>query len=172
MQEFNDPKMVFSADGPYPAVRVEKRNCSYAKAMLDNVGGTDSEISAVSLYFYDHLISTDFEEVSACFHKISIVEMHHLEIFGSLARQLGEDPRLWTQKNFKKVYWSPSYNYYTFSLKELLNYALQGELNTIQKYTDQISYIKDPDVAANLQRIILDEKVHVSIFERLIKKYC
>ena len=59
-------------------------------------------MSAISLYVFNHLITEYNPDVSAVFHKVSIVEMHHLEIFGNLAQQLGEEPRLWTQHGCKK----------------------------------------------------------------------
>ena len=67
---------------PYPPIRITKQNKSYAQAMLDNMGGRVSEMSAVSLYFYNHLITEKFPEVAELFHKISVTEMRHLEIFG------------------------------------------------------------------------------------------
>ena len=86
----------YTADLPYPPIKVEMKNPAYAKAMLDNIGGLNSEMSAISLYVYNNLILEEKKEIAAIFHKVSIVEMHHLEIFGKLALQLGEDPRMWT----------------------------------------------------------------------------
>lgn len=65
------------------------KNPAYAKAMLDNIGGLNSEMSAISLYVYNNLILEEKKEIAAIFHKVSIVEMHHLEIFGKLALLLG-----------------------------------------------------------------------------------
>ena len=49
---------------PYPPIRITKQNKSYAQAILDNMGGRVSEMSAVSLYFYNHLITEKFPEVA------------------------------------------------------------------------------------------------------------
>ena len=52
------------------------------------MAGNRSEMSAISLYTYSNLILTGMRLL--LFHKISIGrEMHHLYIFGTLARQLG-----------------------------------------------------------------------------------
>ena len=40
---------------PYPAVHAEGPNMQYARIMLDNIGGGNSEMSSVSLYMYNSL---------------------------------------------------------------------------------------------------------------------
>lgn len=158
-------------DAPYPPVQVRCPNKFYARMMLDNVGGIHSEMSAVSQYFYNALISEECEEISAIFHKISIVEMHHLDIFAALAMQLGEDPRLWTQKGNGKVYWSPSYNRYPCRISHILRDAIAAEKQTVQKYSEQARIIRDPYVRENLLRIIEDEELHIQILCDLEEAY-
>lgn len=75
----------YSSDAPYPPIKAESGNPAYARVMLDNIGGSNSEMSAISLYVFNQLITGYNPDVSAVFHKVSIVEMHHLEIFGKLA---------------------------------------------------------------------------------------
>ncbi len=87
---FRKAGILYHSDLPYPPIRVKQRNPVYAKDMLDNLGGANSEMSAVSLYFYNFLVTAENREISEAFRQISIVEMHHMEIFGTLARQLGE----------------------------------------------------------------------------------
>ena len=48
----DEPKLIAASDLPYPPVAVDGKNPAYAKAMLDNVGGANSEMSAISLYVY------------------------------------------------------------------------------------------------------------------------
>ena len=166
MDEKNGEKR-YQVELPYPPVQVRCPNLRYARAMLDNVGGRNSEMSAVSLYFYNHVMTSREEEVSTAFHRMSLVEMHHLEIFAELARQLGEDPRLWTQVGVQKIYWSPGYNQYPRRLDSLLNNALTGEKDAIQKYQRQLQAISDDNIRENLQRIIQDEELHVEILMEL-----
>lgn len=151
---------------PYPPVKAECKNPMYAQAMLSNIGAANSEMTAICLYVYNHFMTAD--DIAQIFHKISVVEMHHLNIFGELARQLGADPRLWAQINRRMVYWTPQYNKYPTELKPLLQNSLSGELKTIEKYKTQARRIKDPNIVENLERIILDEEVHVEIFKTLL----
>lgn len=162
----------YSSDAPYPPIKAESGNPAYARVMLDNIGGSNSEMSAISLYVFNHLITEYNPDVSAVFHKVSIVEMHHLEIFGKLALQLGEEPRLWTQHGCKKIYWSPSCNQYPGELRTLMRNVIDGEKAVISKYQHQISYIRDENITENLRRIILDERLHVEIFEKVYGEYC
>lgn len=161
----------YSADLPYPPVKAEAKNLIYARAMLDNVGGSNSEMTAISLYMYNQLISEAYEELAQVFRNVSIVEMHHLEIFGGLARQLGEDPRLWTHMGRGKRYWSGGYNQYFTTVPQMLQYILKGEHAAIDKYSRQASAIRDANVVENLNRIIMDEQLHVDIFSQLLQKY-
>ena len=169
----NKDDLVFAAPGPYPEINLAACNPAYARTMLDNMAGECSEMNAVSLYFYNNLITNEkYKDVAYIFHKISIVEMHHLQIFGEIACCLGADPRLWTQNDNNHVYWSPEFNTYSWSFKKLMHQALQNELDTIEIYKKQMCDIDNSCIAANLQRIIEDEEVHVKIFKDVIKKYC
>ena len=162
-----------AAEPPYPKVQVKGVNPGYARAMLDNMGGVNSEMSAVSLYFYNHLVLESIqEELAKVYHQVSIVEMHHLELFGELALQLGADPRLWARTPCGRQYWSPGYNRYPKPLKQMLCHSIQGEKAAIRKYEAQSKQIEDEGVICILKRIIEDEEKHVELFTGFLEKYC
>ena len=78
--------------------------------ILDNMGGQESEMSTIGLYIYNSIfLSSDADRIAEIFKNISITEMHHLKIFGQLAEQLGESPRLWTHRQNRMIYWSSGY---------------------------------------------------------------
>ena len=163
------PITSFCAPEPWPPVKIERPNERYAEEILSNVGACCSEMSAVSLYLYNHTILTQSQpDFSRIFQKIAIVEMHHLGIFSQLAFLLGADPRLWTACGGRPCYWSPSCNKYPTDLRALLQNSLDGELDTIAKYRCQAGQICDAYVTDLLQRIILDEQVHVRIFRQML----
>lgn len=162
----------FAAKAPYPPVCIDEVNKLYGRMMLDNMGGQNSEMTAVSLYLYNNLLLLDDEHLSFTFHKISIVEMHHLEIFGQIARLMGENPRLWTYRGNQMFYWSPGFNSYPMEIKPLLVNAINHERQAIQKYRAQCAKIQDENIVRCLERIIMDEELHIEIFESLYKKYC
>lgn len=157
---------------PYPPIQINERNMNYEKLILDNVAGSTSELSTISLYCYNSLITKrQYPEISAAFHELMIIEMHHLEIFGTIATQLGADPRWWSWRANKNMYWSPGYNKYSMRLKDILANAIKHENFSIDKYTKQASNIRDMNIVENLHRIIIDEKKHVEILTGLFNKY-
>lgn len=163
-------QFTYQEKDPYPAIRIEAQNRCYARAMLSNIGSCNSEMSAVSLYFYNSVVLKNcFAEVSEIFHKISIVEMHHLDIFATLACDLGADPRLISCDRSRPAYWSPSCNRYPDPIMPLLTNALHGEQDAVRKYREQLTWINDPCICACLKRIIRDEELHIRIFEELIR---
>lgn len=162
----------YTAPGPYPEVRVEGKNRRYGQAVLSNIGGSVSEMGAVARYLYGHCTQGGRPEVAECLQHIAVVEMHHLAIFSELARQLGEDPRLWAPFRGGRRYWTPEYLRYPRAMDQLLRCAVEEERNTIQKYNQQLLWIKDGNVMANLRRIIADEEVHVEVLLCLLKSYC
>lgn len=161
----------FEITQSYPSIHVERPNRVYAGAMLDNIGGCNSEMSAVSLCFFNHLAAYRLEDVAKVFHDISMTEMRHLEIFGTLARQLGETPRLWTRRGEGKVYWSPGYNHYPTALRPMLTNAISSERAAVRKYEAQAKFIRDANVVENLRRIIADERMHVTMLTQLYRKH-
>jgi len=160
-----------NTDLAYPIVKVAKPNIAYARMILDNIGGCASEMTAITLYAYNHVIFREYEDVASAFGKVNIVEMRHFDIFSELALQLGENPRLWTQRYSQKVFWSPSCVKYSKHLADALGIAIDEEKAAIKKYESQIEQIQDENVVENLQRIIIDEKQHEETFIRLLEKY-
>jgi bacterioferritin len=161
--------LVFADPSPWPPIVVASKNERYAAAMLSNIGACNSEMSAISLYVYNSIITKSyFFEIAECFHKISVVEMRHLNAFGELCVLLGADPRLWSNQNGRMNYWSPGCNRYPTRIGELVTNALNGELEAIQKYQAQAQWIDDCKIQAILNRIIADEQCHVAIFRLIL----
>lgn len=157
---------------PYPPIHTSERNMNYERLMLDNIAGSNSELSTISLYFYNSLITNkQYPEISSAFREIMFTEIRHMEIFGTIATQLGADPRWWSWRANKNMYWTPGYNTYTMRLKDILSNAIKHENASIDKYTKQAASIRDMNIVENLHRIIIDEKKHVEIFTGLFNKY-
>lgn len=162
----------YTAEGPYPEVHAGPPNPRIGKTMLSNVGSGVSEMSAIGLYLYGQFTTPGKPEIAECFHRIAIVEMHHLAIFSELARQLGEEPRLWSPMQGRWRYWTPDYLRYPRRLDQKLRYAIEEEQETIRRYRQQASWIEDANVVENLRRIVEDEEVHITILKNLYESYC
>ena len=154
--------MNYFINKPYPEMTDIKENPQYASLMLSNLAGLYSEMNAVSLYFYNHVILKDvWPELSVAMEKISIVEMHHLDIFAHLAYHLGADPRLWDCQQGCLEYWSPGYNVYPSHLKSLLENASYGELIEITHEDPEWIKLSDDTYHApvmNIENNILEYK--------------
>ena len=84
------PDFLYAHQSPYPPVCIKEQNPLYGRMMLDNMGGQESEMSTIGLYIYNSIfLTSDTARIAEIFKNISIVEMHHLKIFGKLADQLG-----------------------------------------------------------------------------------
>lgn len=178
-------EVAYQAATPYPSVKISEQNSHYAAAMLDNMAGQNSEMSAVGLYFYAHLVTTGYKDVDEAFLRISMVEMHHLNLFGELAMQLGENPRLWSRqpRSGRYMYWNPACLKYPHihppapgcriseaNVRTILSQAIEGEQAAIHKYMQQTSWIQDVGICDVLRRISADEQMHLEIFSRLYHK--
>ena len=166
MEQYADEKS-------YPPVKVCGKNAMYANAMLANMASCSSEMSAVTLYVYNSLVTKPvWERASACFHGISIVEMHHLDIFGQFALMLGANPCYCSRQGRRMAFWNAGCNTYTRQLPALIKNAIQGENQAIDQYYRQIQWIKDPYIVEMLKRIIMDEERHIAIFHQLYEELC
>lgn len=164
MDGFTDCGFQWRAATPYPAVSAGGRSSRYAGAMLENLGGRVSELTAVTRYVYGHFITGEFPEVGEAFRQISIVEMHHMEIFGALSRQLGAQPRFWAGGGGRMNYWTAGYLSYPQDVGGLLDASIAGERQAIRQYEQQTRWIKDANVVENLNRILEDERMHLEVF--------
>lgn len=162
--------LIFSDPSPWPTIEVIEQNPLYGAAMLSNIGSCNSEMSAISLYIYNSMITRNFFfDIAECFHRISISEMRHLNAFGELALQAGADPRLWSvRKNGSLQYWSPACNRYPNRIGAIISNSLNAELEAIKKYQSQTQWIKDRRINAVLNRVIADEMCHVQIFRLIL----
>ena len=161
----------YADPAPYPPIQVTGPNASYAKEMLYNIGSCHSELTSVNLYFYDSLVTrAQAPDVSECFRRIAMVEMHHLDIFGQLSVLLGADPRPWSCCGRRLAYWTPGCNEYPRALPLIIQYALEGENRAVEQYRQQTCKIRDPHIVALLERIILDEKKHIELFHQMLQQ--
>ncbi|MEG0365964.1 MAG: ferritin family protein [Coprobacillus sp.] len=162
----------YTLDIPYPSVDSLDINIDYGHIILPNLGGLISEMNAVSLYAYNSIITEQsWPELSSAMHEISLVEMKHLNIFSKMCYRLGVDPRLWDCQNDFLEYWSPGFNVYPRQIHTLLENSIIQENKTILMYQQQISKIDEPIIQDVLKRIILDEQLHLQIFEYFLDTY-
>ena len=97
--------------------------------------------------------------------------MYHLEILGKLIIKLGGNPGYWINKKDKKLNWSPHFINYGLNVTEMINYDINDEKVAIKQYISTQKKIDDSNIISIIDRVILDEEVHIQILTELSKKY-
>lgn len=161
--------MNFQLNKPYPKPRVTCKNTEYAKILLQDYAGENSEDSAVHLYIFQNLIlNKSYPQIANDLFHISVIEMHHLKLLGETIRLLGISPEYITYDadSNKKIYWSSKNIHYTTSIIDILKLDIEKESNAIKEYQAHYQSITDPYIRELLLRIIEDEKVHLDYFKK------
>jgi bacterioferritin len=156
----------YSASIPYPEIKVSAQNKEYAQILDNDYAGKVSEMTAINQYMYHSFMSSN-DELEKLFENTAIVEMYHLEILAKLIELLGGNP---LYQNMDNQFWNGDYVYYGNNLCERLKGDLNSEYKAIENYKKDIEIIKDPYIQVILKRIILDEEVHVELFQYSIEK--
>jgi bacterioferritin len=159
----------YKVDLPYPEVKVEKPNIEYAKILSNDYAGKVSEETAINLYSFQHF-ALDDEYYTKILKNISIVEMKHLELLGETIKLLGLEPVFMSYNKEKNglVPWKSSYIDYKTNLEDVLKIDIEAEEKAIENYRKSISLINDKYIKKLLERIIMDEELHLNIFKDLL----
>ena len=157
----------YKVDKPYPTVKVDQLNVYYASLLMDDYASIDSEYTAISQYVFGHVLAGD-PEIADTFLGIGIVEMTHLDMLADVILDLGIYPKF---RGGDGQVWNSNFVPYGHSTKERIELAIKAEYGAIAQYRDHIRKINDRDIDALLERIILDEELHIKIFKRLLDKY-
>ncbi|MGI6168529.1 MAG: ferritin-like domain-containing protein [Christensenellales bacterium] len=167
-----DSAAKYRVDLPYPESRNLKKNRRFARILLNDYAGKTSEMTAIAQYVYQHMIlKRTYPEVADALMGIAVTEMHHLDLLGEAIFGLGVLPKYRTIQNERPFWWSGAEVDYEKTLRYILTANVEAEEAAIYEYQNTIRMINDPSIVALIRRIILDEELHVDIFNALIKKY-
>ncbi len=155
---------------PYPEIEVICPNEAYACIIMEDYAGAASELTAITQYLYHHLTSDEEQDVADMLLGIAEVEMSHLEMLGEAIVKLGADPQF--VEGCPNKQWSGVNVGYGNSLCQRLHLDLAGEYGAIEQYRQHVLEICDPHIKELLERIILDEQVHVDCFKQAIARHC
>lgn len=159
--------MQYSMNIPYPKIQVERKNIEIAKDLLNAYAGRVSEDSAIHDYVFQMMMQ-DNEDIKKILKGISIVEMHHLEILGKLIYALGLTPLFASVEDNHTKWFSGEYVNYEKNWEQTLRDNIYQEEAAIRNYEKIILKTKDENVKHILKRIILDERMHIEIFTKLL----
>lgn len=157
---------------PYPEPAVAGPNQYYAGLLLEDYAGTVSEFTAINQYLFHHFVFYDYEELAELEECIAIIEMYHMELLADTILLLGVDPQYRTLDIHSPAYWNASYVYYGTAVCDQLAADIVAEEKAIANYRQHQQLIADPCIQTLLERIILDEQYHLTLFSEAYKKYC
>lgn len=155
--------MKFASELPYPEAHPTQK-LSEAKLLMPSYAGIASELTAVTTYTFQSLITESKEELSDALAGIAKVEMKHMRLLGQAIYRLGGYPIMGARS-----YWSGNMAGYTLDPKKFLRMNIASEEAAIANYERTILALSDDSVKLLLERIILDEELHIEIFKELLK---
>lgn len=156
---------------PYPKVCVDRQNPYYANLLKDSFAGKESEFTLINQYLYHYYIIKEInKDIADALYEISKVEMKHMEILSSLIYHLAGDP-VFRGGETDYEFWSGDNVYYGISVLDMLENNLKAEQLSIQNYRKKQKIIDDKNVKKVLERIILDEYIHIELLKKLINDF-
>ena len=104
--------------------------------------------------------------------QIAMAEMLHIDLLGRAMKQLGLDP-LYRQKPQTPNLWFNTGNVaYSKTLPKMLLDDIAGEMNAIADYQKMLALLKNEQVASLIERIVMDEKLHLAKLSEAYEQVC
>lgn len=152
----------YACELPYPEIEPVE-NIADSKLLMPNYGGPAGELTAITTYCFQFYITDRNKELKDTLEGIAKVEMHHHELLGETIFKLGGYPVMGG-----RTYWSGSFVNYTVDPKKFLRQNITAEETAILNYERTVLSLHTESVKTLLERIILDEELHIKIFKELL----
>ncbi len=158
-------------DLPYPSLKDLSTDVRSGNIISFGYATLKGEVAAVLQYIYHRFYfdRIDKEDADALF-SIALAEMHHVDILGKTMLRLGVSPRFVQCPNTYAYFNSSQVSRATSPVKMLMD-DVQSEMDAIADYQKMLFALKNENVAAIVQRIVLDEQLHLETFKKLLEKY-
>ena len=157
-------------DLPYPSRDSLTYDPYSGKIIAVAYSSLKSELTAILQYTYHALHFKEFDKKYAdTMEGIAITEMEHLFILGETMLKTGVDPRFVQYASCNAPYFNTCSVAQSTSPQKMLMDDIQGELDAIADYKKMLTLLKNQQVSAIIQRIILDEQLHVQTLKGLLE---
>ncbi len=157
----------FTLSLPYPDERPARHDLYMARRLFPMYIGDGGELGSVSGYLYAALRCERCNpHLSEIFDTVAQTELRHLRLLGQLIRDLGADPFIRTRVETARI--PPETVGCPRTLRMLLEMSLHGEQTAADHYRYLIKQTDDRAVSALLERILLDEEQHITLFSNLL----
>jgi len=160
-----------AVNAPYPDTS-NACPCESDAALLSfDYAGRVSELTAITGYlFREHMTPGTCADVAAAFEQIAVVEMCHLDLLGATIAALGACPVYAAGCGQRRMPWNAAFVDYSTDLCTMLRRSIAEERDAIAQYRAHIPRLCQPCVRALIERIILDEELHVRVFCDLLAR--
>ncbi len=153
---------------PYPPIKARRKNLRYANMIIPALRQQSSELTAITGYLYQSwILARHHKKISELLMNLAKVEMHHIQMLGTLITLLGGDPKF---ANNACECWSGEALDYCKDLRQIFQSNLEAEEDAAAFYLETAEQMDDPYVCAVLNRIALDEQLHAKIFKDFLRK--
>lgn len=154
---------------PYPGTPKLPKSPKYAKLVYDSYAGCMGELTAITQYIYEQITLNYNKDISKILLDISIQEMKHLDILGKIIVSAGSKP-VYTDSN--GICWnSKNVNSECLDIEKIMKTNIKAEEEAINGYINLKRYTNNITLRKIYDRIILDEKTHKEVFEKILKTY-
>lgn len=161
-----EQQIFYASPEPYPPIQVAAPNLSYAQMLSASFASAKSELTTITQYtYFSWVLEQGSAELCTCYQKIAQVEMRHLNLLGQTITALGGNPAFRSFPYKRPAFWSSGVLQYQCNIEKALHISIAGEQTAIEGYRHLSKLIQDPGVTAILQRIILDEEIHIQLFQ-------
>ncbi len=158
-------KLLTKSDVPWPEAIITRPDLRDAMLLQEDYASKESETTAILTYVYQvYIIDQMDETIADIIEHIAIAEMIHHEKLGIMIAQLGGTPAIYS----KNGWWSGSYINYTKNIRDMLIHDIKAEQEAIANYKRTILRLNNDSIKEVIQRIILDEELHIETFKALL----
>ena len=158
-------------DLPYPSTDTLTKDVKSGQIISFAYATLRGELTATLQYVYHHFYFGEIEQTDAeILMAIAKAEMIHIDILGTAMLKLGVSPKYVQVPNSCNYYSTCTVSQSTTPQKMLMD-DIQGELNAIADYQKMLFILKNEQVEAIIQRIILDEQLHLEKLKEMLTKY-
>lgn len=158
-------------DLPYPSTDNLEKDVRSGQIISFAFASLKSELTAILQYVYHHFHFGPINSEDAdTMQGIALAEMKHLDIIGEAMLKLGVNP-LYVQCPNTRTYFNSSTVSQAVVPQKMIMDDIEGELEAIANYKKMLFILENEQVEAIIQRIILDEQLHVERLKEMLKKY-
>lgn len=158
-------------DLPYPSTEYLVKDVRSGQIISFAYATLKSELTAILQYTYHHFyfngVNDDFADTLM---SIAVAEMKHLDILGEAMLKLGVDPK-YVQCPNSRTYFNTSTVSQSKIPEKMLMDDIAGELEAIATYKKMLFVLENEQVEAIIQRIVMDEELHLETLKKMLETY-